>query len=67
MLSLLLNSEAHRKSLVKVLEKAYEDYDVIMDQFDGVVRNITTYNVLSFSDEELLLEGRKPIMLCIYL
>ena len=35
------------------------DHDVTVDQFDGVVGNITTCNVLSFSDEELLLEGRK--------
>ena len=35
------------------------DHDVTVDQFDGVVRNITTCNILSFSDEELPPEGRK--------
>lgn len=59
MLSLLLNSEAHHKSLMKVLEETYVDHDVTTDQFDGIVGNITTYNVLSFSEEELPPEGRK--------
>ena len=58
-LSLLLNSEAHRKSLMKVLEKAYVDHDVTIDQFDGVVGNVMACNVLSFNDEELPPEGRK--------
>lgn len=58
-LSLLLNSETHQKYLMKVLEKAYVDHDVTIDQFDGVVGNITVCNVLSFNDEELLPEGRK--------
>lgn len=58
-LSLLLNSEARRKSLMNVLEQAYVDHDVTVDYFDGVVGNITACNVLSFSDEELLLKGRK--------
>lgn len=58
-LSLLLNFEAHRKYLMKVLEQAYMDHDVTVDQFDGLEGNITVYNVLSFSDEELLQEGRK--------
>ena len=30
-LSLLLNSEAYRKSFMKVLEKAYVDYDMTVD------------------------------------
>ena len=57
-LSLLMSSEAHRESLQKVLEQAYVDHDVTVDQFDGIVANITACNNLSFCDEELPEEGR---------
>jgi hypothetical protein len=53
MMSLLLNSEAHRGALMKVLEQAYVDRDVTVGQFDEIVGNITACNNLSFSDEEL--------------
>lgn len=49
MLSLLLNSEAHRKSLMKVLEQVYVDHDVTVDQFDGVVGNIISCNSYIFN------------------
>ncbi|XP_050919705.1 uncharacterized protein LOC127137277 [Lathyrus oleraceus] len=58
MLSLLMNSEAHRKALQKVLEQAYIEYDVTVDQFDHIVTNITSCKNLSFRDEELPEEGR---------
>jgi len=57
-LSLLLNSEAHRNALMKVLDQAFVNYDVTVGQFDGIVGNITACNNLSFSDEELPEEGR---------
>ena len=41
-LSLLMNSEAHREALQKVLEQAYMEYDVTVDQFDHIVSNITS-------------------------
>lgn len=56
--SLLMSSEAHQEDLQKVLEKAYVDHDITIDQFDGIVAIITTYNNLSFSDEELPGQGR---------
>lgn len=56
---LLLNFEAYQKSLMKVLEQVYVDHDVTMGLFDGVVGNITTCDVLCFSDEEVLPEGKK--------
>jgi len=61
-LSLLLNSEAHRNSLMKVLNQAFVDHDVTSRQFDGIVGNITACNNLSFSDEELPEEGRNHNM-----
>ncbi|XP_039686891.1 uncharacterized protein [Medicago truncatula] len=57
-MSLLLNSEAHKDALMKVLEQAFVDYDVTVGQFGGIVGNITACNNLSFSDEELPAEGR---------
>ncbi|XP_050876724.1 uncharacterized protein LOC127080448 [Lathyrus oleraceus] len=47
-LSLLMNYEAHREALQKVLEQAYVDHDVTVGQFDGIVANTTTCNNLSF-------------------
>jgi hypothetical protein len=58
-LSLLMNSEAHREALQKVFEQAYVDHDVTVGQFGGIVANITTCNNLSFSNEELPEEGKK--------
>ncbi|KAI5438409.1 hypothetical protein KIW84_024235 [Lathyrus oleraceus] len=57
-LSLLLNSEAHREALLKVLAQAHVTQDITVGQFDGVVANITTCNTLSFSNEELPKEGK---------
>ena len=53
-----MNSEAHREALQKVLEQAYVEHDVTVDQFDHIVANITSCNNLSFCDEELPEEGR---------
>lgn len=50
-LSLLMNSEAHREALQKVLEQVYVEHDVTVDQFDHIVANITSCNNLSFCDE----------------
>ncbi|KAI5409890.1 hypothetical protein KIW84_055372 [Lathyrus oleraceus] len=57
-LSLLMNSEAHREALQKVLEQAYVEHDVTVDQFDHIMANITSCNNLSFCNEKLPEEGR---------
>ncbi|GAU51898.1 hypothetical protein TSUD_416830, partial [Trifolium subterraneum] len=57
-LSLLLNSDAHREALMKVLDQAYVDHDVTLGQFGSIVGNVTACNNLSFSDEELPEKGR---------
>lgn len=36
------------------------DHDVTIDQFDGIVANITTRNNMSFNDEEFPEKGRNP-------
>ncbi|XP_050890577.1 uncharacterized protein LOC127095987 [Lathyrus oleraceus] len=57
-MSLLLNSQAHREALLKVLAQAHVTQSITVDQFDGVVANIITYNTLSFSREELPEDGQ---------
>ncbi|KAI5427680.1 hypothetical protein KIW84_032914 [Lathyrus oleraceus] len=57
-LSLLLNSEPHREALQKVLDVAYVDHDVTIEQFDSIIANITACNTLSFCDADLPEEGR---------
>jgi len=58
LLSLLINSDAHKEALMRVLEQAFVEHDVIVGQFEGIVRNITACNNLSFSEEELPVEGK---------
>jgi hypothetical protein len=41
-----------------VLEHAYVEHEIIVDQFDHIVANITSCNNMSFCDEELPEEGR---------
>ncbi|KAI5396067.1 hypothetical protein KIW84_062311 [Lathyrus oleraceus] len=55
---MLLNSEPHREALQKVLDVAYVDHDVTIEQFDSIVANITACNNLSFCDSDLPEEGR---------
>ncbi|XP_050896739.1 uncharacterized protein LOC127103531 [Lathyrus oleraceus] len=57
-LSLLLNSQAHREALLKVLAQAHVTQSITVDQFDGVVANIIACNTLSFSGEELPEDGQ---------
>ncbi|KAI5385880.1 hypothetical protein KIW84_072469 [Lathyrus oleraceus] len=53
-----MNSEPHREALQKVLDVAYVDHDVTIEQFDSIVANITACNNLSFYDADLPEEGR---------
>jgi hypothetical protein len=57
-LSLLMNSEPHRETLKRVLDVAYVDHNVTIEQFDSIVANITACNNLSFSDDDLPEEGK---------
>ncbi|GAU52036.1 hypothetical protein TSUD_418760, partial [Trifolium subterraneum] len=51
------DSEAHREALLKVLNEAHVTRDITVDQFDGVVSNITASGYLGFSEDELPTEG----------
>jgi hypothetical protein len=53
-----LSSEAHRKVLLKVLEHAYVDHEVSVDQFNGILGNITACNNVGFGDDELPEAGK---------
>jgi len=57
-MSLLLNSDAHREALMKVLNQAYVDHDVTLGQFGNIVGNVTACNDLGFNGEDLPTEGK---------
>jgi len=57
-MSLLVNSDAHKEALMKVLYQAYVDHDVILGQFGSIVGNVTACNNLGFNDEDLPAEGK---------
>ncbi|KAI5412787.1 hypothetical protein KIW84_057421 [Lathyrus oleraceus] len=54
MLMLIKRSEYN----VKMLDVAYVDHDVTIEQFDSIVANITACNNLSFCDADLPEEGK---------
>jgi hypothetical protein len=60
-LSLLLVSESHKKALLKVLNEAYVPEDITGPSFENMVTSILVTNQLTFSDDELPLEGRGHI------
>lgn len=57
LLSLILNSELHRKMLFKVLNKAHVIHYISKEKFEGIVGNITTSNHLTFTNDEMHVEG----------
>ena len=61
-LALLMNSSAHRESLMRVLDQSFIESDIPVDQLSSVVGNITSCNNLSFCDDKLLDEGRNHNM-----
>ena len=52
LISILLNSEAHKNALLKVLKEAYDSLDISIGQLDHLVNNIMANNYISFSDDE---------------
>ena len=53
-----MSSPAHRSALQKLLAQAHVTHDITIDQFDGVIANITACNHLSFSREDLTKDGQ---------
>ncbi|XP_017984317.1 PREDICTED: uncharacterized protein LOC108663613 [Theobroma cacao] len=58
LLSLLLNSKAHKNALLKVLNQAYVAQDISVKKLDHIVGNITVGNFIAFNDEEIPSGGR---------
>ncbi|RDX99570.1 hypothetical protein CR513_17360, partial [Mucuna pruriens] len=57
-LSLLMNSESHKKLLMKVLSEAHMAQDITLDKLKGIIGNIMVNNYLTFSNNEIPVEGR---------
>ncbi|XP_017972499.1 PREDICTED: uncharacterized protein LOC108661125 [Theobroma cacao] len=58
LLSLLLSSEPHRNSLMRILNQAYVDHDISVENLDYIIGNISVGNIISFSDEEIPSGGK---------
>ena len=58
-LVLLLSSDVHHKALLKVLKETCVPTGVTESSFEGMVSMVLATNQISFTDEELPLEGRK--------
>ena len=56
-IAFLMNSSAHRESLMRALDQAFVESVMSLDQFNGIVGNIISCNNLSFCDDELPDEG----------
>ena len=53
-----MNSGPHRALLVKILNEAHVAQDISVEGFKGIINNITANNYLTFTDEEIPVEGR---------
>ncbi|XP_017416451.2 uncharacterized protein LOC108327238 [Vigna angularis] len=58
LLELLMHSASHRKLLMKILSEAHVEQDISLNKFEGIVSNIVANNYLTFTDEEIPVEGR---------
>ncbi|RDX83076.1 hypothetical protein CR513_36039, partial [Mucuna pruriens] len=58
LLSLLINLDSHQELLLKVLNDAHVPQDITPEKFGSIINNITVSCHLSFSEEEVLVEGR---------
>ena len=57
-LALLLSSKVHREVLLKVLKETNVPTSIIDSSFEGMVSLVLASNQVSFSNDELPLEGR---------
>ena len=53
----MLNSEPHKKAILKVLKQAYVSYNASTNKIDRLVGNIMMDNYISFSDDEIPSNG----------
>ncbi|XP_058727053.1 uncharacterized protein LOC131598475 [Vicia villosa] len=59
LLSLLVHSEKHRYTLMKILNADHVTKDITVNQFDGMVANLTAGACLGFSHHELPPQGKE--------
>ncbi|OMO62254.1 hypothetical protein CCACVL1_22930 [Corchorus capsularis] len=52
-LSLLLNSEAHRSALLRVLSQSYVSQSITVNELDRVAGNISVAGFITFSDSDI--------------
>ena len=57
-LALLLSSKVHREALLKVLKETHVPTGITDSSFEGMVSLVLATNQVSFSNDELPLEGR---------
>ncbi|XP_017639979.1 uncharacterized protein LOC108481346 [Gossypium arboreum] len=60
-LSLLLNLEPHRNTLLKVLNQDYVASNISVEKLDKWVNNLNANNFISFSDEEIMPNGKGSV------
>jgi len=53
-----MNYKSHRALLVKTLNEAHIAQDISVEDFRGIINNITANNYLTFANEEIPVEGR---------
>ena len=58
LLALMMNSESHREAVLKVLKQAYVPHNASIEKIDLLVGNVMMDNYISFSDDEIPLDGR---------
>ena len=52
-LTLLLSSEAHRNTLLKVLNETFVPNDISVNKLDRLVNNLNADNFIHFNDDEI--------------
>jgi len=57
-LALLLNSEAHRKALLRILNQSYVSQNITVANLEHIAGGITAADYISFTDEEIPPGGR---------
>ena len=57
LLDLLMSSEPHQVLLIKVLNEAHVTQDISVEGFEGIINNIIANNYLTFTEEEIPVEG----------
>jgi len=58
MLELMMHSTTHRKLLIKILNGAHVERGISLDQFESIISHMTINDYLTFTEEEIPIEGR---------